>query len=223
MKKIFFVFLLIITIGFFSLKAQNNLNFKIGLFVPSLSSDLWDVNIENLTFNKEDFRDVYYAMEYEFFINRKLSLSFETGRYKHEEYSMYRDYEYDDGSPIYQNLSLKITSFELNFKIYPMGTRARIYPFIGGGAGLYAWKYEQWGDFIDFEDGTISDGYAESDKLSIGFNGRAGIVFRIRRSFGISVEARYIYLKDDLSSYFEGFEKLDMSGLTFNFGVNFFF
>jgi hypothetical protein len=78
-------------------------------------------------------------------------------------------------------------------------------------------------DFIDFEDGTISDGYAESDKLSIGFNGRAGIVFRIRRSFGISVEARYIYLKDDLSSYFEGFEKLDMSGLTFNFGVNFFF
>jgi hypothetical protein len=141
MKKIFFVFLLIITIGLFSLKAQNNLNFKIGLFVPSLSSDLWDVNIENLTFNKEDFRDVYYAMEYEFFINRKLSLSFETGRYKHEEYSMYRDYEYDDGSPIYQNLSLKITSFELNFKIYPMGTRARIYPFIGGGGGLYARFY----------------------------------------------------------------------------------
>jgi len=223
MKKKFFIFLLIITIGFFSLKAQNSLNFKIGLFMPSLGSDLWDVNIENLTFNKEDFRDAYYAMEYEFFANKQLSLSFETGHYKHEEYSMYRDYEYDDGSPIYQNLSLRINSFEINLKMYPIGHRKRIVPYIGGGCGLYAWKYEQWGDFIDFEEETISEGYAESDKLSIGFNGRAGIVFKIRRSFGISLEARYLYLKDDLSSYFEGFEKLDMSGLTFNFGVNFFF
>ena len=40
---------------------------------------------------------------------------------------------------------------------------------------------------------------------------------------GISFEAKYHYLKGQLSNLFEGFEKLDLGGLTLNIGLNLFF
>ena len=199
------------------------LNLRIGLFQPAMNSDLWEINMENLALIKQDMQDVYYELEYEFFFNPILSLTFSVGQYDHEHYSQYTEFEYDDGSPIYQNLALSLTSIELNLKAYPMGHRRVFSPYVGGGIGLNSWHYEQWGDFINFDDMTVSEGYADTKAYTLGFNARAGFIVKVRRSIGISFEARYLYLQGPLSSLFEGFEKLDMSGLTYSLGLNLFF
>jgi hypothetical protein len=200
-----------------------SLNFKVGLFNPSLQSDLWEINMENLVFDKEDLQGQFYALEYEQFMGRNLSFSVEAGYYTKDHYSFYRDYEYDDGSEIEQNVALQFGSLEVGFKLYPMGHRSKFAPYVGAGGGVYYWKYEQWGDFIDFENDTVDEGeYVETSAYSPGFNGKAGFVFRWVRSFGISAEVRYQYLKGNLSSFFEGFEKLDMSGVSINIGFHLF-
>jgi hypothetical protein len=180
--------------------------------------------MENLAFEKQDMQSEYYGLEYEHFFGRHLSFALEGGYYEKEHYSQYRDFVFQDGSPIFQNLALKITFMEMDFKIYPMGHRTRIYPYVGGGAGVYRWKYEQWGDFVDSQTWDVyEDEYVESSAYSVGFNGKAGLVVRFSRFLGVSFETRYLYLKGELSSFFEGFNKLDMSGFTFSLGLNLFF
>lgn len=202
--------------------ADQAISLKIGLFQPFLRSDLWEINIENLAFGKQDMLDLYFGGEYEFFLGSRFSISISGETYNKTIASQYEDWEYDDGTPIYQSLSLRITSFEANLKLFPIGYRTKIYPFLGAGIGIFAWRYAQWGEFIDFTDMSVQDGYAETNTYTLGFIGLAGIGFKLNRSTGLFLEAKYQYLKGGLSSFFEGFEKLDMSGLKYNLGFTFY-
>jgi hypothetical protein len=220
MKKTTVIIISIILSVNFLINAQS-INLKLGLFIPSLNSDLWEINQENLAFSQDEMMEIYYGIEYEFFLGKYFSFTFEGNHYSKNIYTQYSDFTYEDNSPILQNFSLRISGLEIGFKLYPIGHRQTFFPFIGAGGGIYAWKYEQWGDFIDFvEDTVITDSYAYSKSYSPGVFAKAGVVFRFRRSFGISIETRYLYLKGNLSSLFEGFESLDLSGISFNMGLN---
>ncbi|MBN2400442.1 MAG: hypothetical protein JXI33_08915 [Candidatus Aminicenantes bacterium] len=201
---------------------SQSFNFKIGLFNPSLKSDLWQDNMQNLAFNKTDMLNTYYAAEYEIFLNRFTSFSLEIGKYSKDVYSQYKDYTDQDGSPIFQNISLSITPIEANIKLYPFGHRKMVYPFFGAGLGLYAWTYQQWGDFIIFPGLDIENGFAETETFSVGFNCRAGLVFRFHHRVALTFEGKYQYVRGQLSGYFEGFEMLDLGGITATVGVHFF-
>lgn len=226
MKKLGLITLLIaaLIIGISPLNLHGkSFNLKLGAFYPAMDSDLWTDNLENLAFDKQDMMGAYLGAELEMDMGRYFTLALEGGYYSQELFSTYRDYEHEDGSPIDQNLSLHIASLEADFKLYPMGYRNIFNPYIGGGVGIYAWKYLQGGEFINFEEGTIYEGEAYTRTITPGFNAKIGFVYRFQRSMGISFEARYTFLKGELSDLFEGFNRLDLSGVTFIMGVNFFF
>ncbi len=203
---------------------SQSLNLKVGFFRPTLNSDLWQTNLGNLTFNKSDMLKEAYAIEYEHYLNPYSSLSFEIGHYYKAVYAQYRDYEYPNGDPIFQNLSLSLTPITLNVKIYPAGHRRYIMPYIGVGAGVLSWRYEQWGDFINFDDMSISqDKTAITSTYSFLAVGRVGFLLRLQRFLGFSVEAQYQYAKGTLSGYFIDFKPLDLSGFSAFIGLNIFF
>jgi hypothetical protein len=177
----------------------------------------------NLAFNKTDMRNAYYGAEYEVFLSRYTSFSLEVGSYSKDVYTQYRDYTYEDDSPIFQNISLRITPIEANMKFYPLGRRSMFFPYFGVGVGLYAWTYQQYGDFVIFPDAYIQEGFAETKTVSFGFNGRAGLVYRFLPYMALAIEGKYQYLRGELSGYFEGFESLDLGGITATVGVNFYF
>ncbi|MBN2346474.1 MAG: hypothetical protein JXO51_08780 [Candidatus Aminicenantes bacterium] len=201
----------------------HSMNLKFGLFVPSLQSDLWEVNLQNLTFDKADMINTYYAGEYEMFLGRNASLSFEIGSYTRNVYAQYRDYTFENDAPIFQNISLRLTPIEANLKFYPMGHRYRVFPFVGAGVELVAWTYQQWGDFINFENDSVNEGFAESRRLAVGLNARAGLVFRFQSRLAFALEAKYQHVKGRLSEYFEGFAPLDLGGFSANASINFYF
>ena len=205
-----------------ALLAQS-VNLKIGLFMPSMRSDLWDINIENLTLDRADMMKEFYAAEYEAYLNRDFSFTLEVGSYGKTHFAKYRDFEYGDGSPIYQNVSLRIVPIEAGFNYYPMGHRGRVNPYLGFGGGVYAWTYQQWGDFINFDDLSVQEGFAESKRFGFGLNGRLGIVFRFQQRLAVALEGKYLYLRSRLSGDFEEFAPLDMSGLSIGAGLMFFF
>lgn len=202
---------------------SQSVNLKIGLFVPSMDSDLWRINTENLVFSRSDMVGAYYAGEYEIFLNRNTSATLEIGSYVKSVNSQYRDYEFANGEPIYQSLQLRLTPVEANIKFYPMGHRTRVFPFIGAGAGVYAWTYQQWGDFINFEDDSVNEGFAETRRFAFGLNARLGLVFRFQSRLAFAVEGKYQYLRGRLSGYFEGFDRLDLGGFTANASINVYF
>ncbi|MBN2345819.1 MAG: hypothetical protein JXO51_05455 [Candidatus Aminicenantes bacterium] len=196
-----------------------SVSMKLGLFSPRMQSDLWEINLENLTFSRSDMSSGYYSGEYEIYIDRHASFAIEIGSYAKSIYAQYRDYTFEDGSPIYQNISLRIVPIEANLKYYPIGHRHRLNPFIGAGAGVYAWTYQQWGDFINFEDDTVNEGFAETRKFGFGFNGRLGLVFRFQSRLALALEGKYLFLKGRLSEYFQGFDLLDMGGFSIHVGI----
>lgn len=196
-------------------------NLKLGLMQPTLDSDLWEINMENLAFNKQDMLDILYGVEAEFYLGRLFSVFIEGSTYQKSVSSLYRDWEHEDGTPINQSFSLRITSLEAGFKIYPLGRGKRFFPYLGAGTGVYAWRYVQWGEFIIFPDLNIQEGYAETNTYTFGFNARVGMGFKFNQAFGIFIEAKYHWLKGQLSGFFEGFEKLDLSGFTTSLGFTF--
>lgn len=220
MKRLFTTMLILIMVS--GVITAKNVIFRIGLQKIDMKSDLWEVNMENLALNKADMQGTFYGLGYEFFINKYIGIDIEAGTYKQTRYTMYKDYTYEDESSIYQNLSLNVNSVELNLNLLPLGYRRNIYPYISVGGGLYIWTYEQWGSFINFEEGSINEGYANTQTVSLGGNVKAGIVIRAGKKLGISFEGKYRYLKGELSSDFEGFKPLDLSGLTFSLGLHFF-
>ena len=221
MKKIVLVLLMILVGGLLSLRAQS-VNFKLGAFYPGAASDLWETNFENLSFSRSDMMGTYFGAELEVFMGRNFSLAVEGGRYKKNVYTVYSDVEYDDGTPLYQDISLGITSLEADIKIYPMGHRKEFNPYIGGGFGFYFWKYYQGGDFYNWMEDVAFEGEAYTDRITPGFNAKAGFVYRLRRTFGISLETKYTYVKGELSQLFEDFEKFDLGGFTFTAGIHLF-
>ncbi len=224
MKKIILLAVVLPMICGFAMNVNaQSINLKAGLFYPTLQSDLWESNLENLEFAKQDMLAGYYALEYEQFLSRHFSFSIEGSYYQKEHNSMYRDYEYQNGDAIYQSLSLETTALEVGFKVYPFGHQTTFYPYLGVSGGVCYWKYEQWGDFIDFENNTVDENqYLESSTYTPGMSAKAGFVFRPTRSLGIGFEGRYQSYKGPLS-FFVDFEKLDLSGFSATVGLHWFF
>lgn len=222
MKRVIAILIVVLAVGLAGQLDAQSFNLKVGAFYPSQESDLWEINRENLFFDKQDMLGAYFGLELEAYVTRFMSLTLEGGRYDREYFSEYRYYEHEDGSPIYQDLYLNMTFLETTLKIYPFGHRGYFNPYLGAGVGIYFWDYGQGGDFIDMETDTIYEGQAISDRATPGVNFKGGFVYRFQQKMGISFEARYTMLKDDLSSHFEGFEKFDLSGFTFTVGINIF-
>lgn len=221
MKKFLIIIILFTLVGLGS-QFGKNMFFRIGIQNVDMKSDLWEINMQNLALNKTDMQGVSYGLGYEFFINRFMAIDIEAGTYKKVRNTMYRDFTYDDDTPINQNLSLSVNSIELNLNLLPIGYRKSFYPYIGVGGGVYIWTFEQWGEFIDFTDDSVYQGFAESRRISFGANAKAGLMVRVGRDLGFSIEGKYRYLKGALGSEFEGFDKLDLNGWTFSFGIHYF-
>lgn len=213
------VWLAILCLGSGMIYSQS-INLKLGLFFPRMASDLWETNLDNLTLSKSDLVSTCYGGEYESYFNRHASFSLEIGSYARTVYAQYRDFTHQDGSPIFQDLSLRIVPVEANLKIYPLGHRYTLSPFIGIGGGVYAWTYQQWGDFINFETNTIYEGSAETRRFAFGLNGRFGLAYRFHPRLAIALEGKYLLLRGRLSKYFQGFEPLDLGGFSANASIN---
>lgn len=205
-----------------ALPAQQ-INVKFGYIMPFQSSDLWDDNIYNLAYEKADFNALNFSIEYQHQFHRNFSFYVEGGRYKRTVNSEYRDYEYQDGSPIVQSMHLDLTSLEMGIKINLLPSRSRFSPYIGAGAGLYFWKYEQYGEFIDFDEFEVYDGFADQEAVTLGFHVKGGLSMRINRSFGLLLEAKAHFAEGDLGEYFEGFEPFDLGALSLSAGFQFYF
>jgi hypothetical protein len=217
---------------YYAVHKEKYITIKGGYYMLAGKSDLWEYNEELLTLSVEDFNNFNGALELGFPVDKRFDISVEFGFYKDTAYTEYREFVDEWGDSIVQQISLRIVPIMFNGKFYPIAKTTRkelrgrteyrgVAPYVGAGLGLYIWRYEELGDYIDFYDGSIYTTQFLSNGTDLGVNLRGGVEIALGSSVAFMAEFSHHIIKGELSEDFVGFEKFDLGGNLFSFGFVF--
>jgi len=210
--------------------AQQSVNFHFGAFTPlredarsrsdGRSDDVLVNNLNFFDFEINDLDSVTFGGEWLVALGNYAEAGVGLGFYSDAVDSVSRDYIDEDFSEIEQEFKLRIVPFTATFRFLPLGRSAAVQPYIGGGIGVFSWRYTESGEFVDpgdlaiFHDTFIGSG-AEVGPVILG-----GVRVPLG-SWDIGGEIRYQKAEGELPDD-QGFlgSKIDLGGfnylLTFN-------
>jgi len=199
------------------------------------NSDVFDFVIDGLTVDRSDFSSVNGSVELAYSVKPRLDIAFGLGYAASTTPSEFRRYVGTDDLPIRQKTTFVRVPYTVSMKAYfaergqMVGSLAwipdRFAPYVGVGGGAVRFKLEQLGEFVDeespnldiFRDRITSNGWAPIA------HGLAGIDVALSPRWGVTTEARYSWSRGDLASgegEFEGFNRIDLSGLSATIGLH---
>jgi hypothetical protein len=225
MRRVLAVLTLGIVAALPSPAAAGGLDLRVGGFFPAEKGTLFEDVRELYSVNDGDWKGVYGGVEYSFGLGEKLELGLHVDGYGRTRNTFYRDFTRPSGREITQELKLQTVPMGVTLRFVPRPGRGEVTPYLGVGADLVYWKYEEFGDFIDFESerqDVIPD-FFQADGTAPGFHVAAGVRVPVSYDFSIVGEARYLWAKDDMGDDFGAYtgpDKLDLSGFTATLGVN---
>jgi len=208
---------------------QQSVNFFIGGFTPRsfdargnddvLFSDRFVLS-DPLFFNIKDFNGVTLGGEWLVGLGDLFDAGLGVGFYQRTAPSVYDRLTNPDGSEITQDLKLRIVPITATVRFLPLGHKAPIRPYVGGGVGIFAWRYSETGNFVDPVDHTIFAGNFVGSGVNAGPVALAGVTVPIS-NFGAGFEVRYQSAKGTLpvSQSFAG-PKIDLGGFNYLFVFN---
>ncbi|MGD8322255.1 MAG: outer membrane beta-barrel protein [Gemmatimonadota bacterium] len=201
-----------------------------GYALPTVSSDIFDFTRDQLTVSRSDFNAAAWGLELAVRASDRVDIAFDLGYARSNTRSEFRDYVDNNDLPIEQTTEFRRVPFTVNAKVYlrdrgrSVGRFAwipyRWTPFVGGGVGTMWYRFEQNGDWIDFNtmevfpDTWISDGRAPALDVF------GGTDMSLGPSFFVTFEGRYTWAKADMSQDFVDFNKVDLSGFQATAGIS---
>lgn len=215
--------------GFLFKPPSVTLGVRLGYAMPRAGSDLFDFTTDQLTLDRSDFNAPVIAGELGVRITERVDGTLYVGYAGGQTRSEFREWVDTDDRPIEQVTEFARTSLTGGAKVYLMDRGRRIgrfawvptrwMPFVGASAGLVWYRFEQQGDFVDFETLEIFAERFRSSGTAFTANVAAGLDVALSSRFLISSEARYGWGRGDLNADFVGFDALDLSGFQLTLGV----
>lgn len=176
---------------------------------------------------KNDWTGFAWGLEYNHVLVDYVEMGIHVDGYQKTIDTSYRDWTRPDGSDIFQTLKLNIVPFGLTVRLIPTGKRTKVAPYVGGGVDLFYYRYEEFGDFIDFWDPDLPIFYDEfrSDGVTFGFHATGGVRFYLNRDFALVAEGRYQWADTEMGGDFGANEpglvnRIDLSGVSVLFGLH---
>lgn len=205
----------------------SSLELRIGGFIPRADSNLFDDDSSLYTVNKEDWRGVTGGAEFSFTPADHVELGLHLDGYGRRVDTTYRDYTRPSGAEIEQSLRLTLIPLGATLRFLPADRHATVSPYVGVGPDVVFYKYEEFGDFIDFFDPdlAITPDHFISESTAFGAHALGGIRFYVNRDIAIVGEAKYLWAHDDMGDDFlpnsPGLvNRIDLSGWIFTGGVH---
>jgi hypothetical protein len=206
--------------------AQQQINFFLGGFTPrgldGRGSD--DVLVQDSVIlstldqaagiNVSQFNGFTFGGEYVVGLGPIFEASAGIGYYAKTVTTSYSNFTDQNGAEIAQDLRLRIVPFTATIRWLPIGRRAGIVPYVGGGVGVFGYRYSETGRFVDATDNSIySANY-------VGTGNATGpvVVGGVRFSIGPAVvggEIKYQNAKGDLSTQDFLAPKIDLTGFNY--------
>lgn len=209
--------------------AQQSVNFHFGAFTPlredarsrsdGRSDDVLVNNLNVFDFEINDFDSVTFGGEWLVALGSHAEAGLGLGFYSDSVDSVYRELVNADFSEIEQEFKLRIIPFTATFRFLPLGRSAAVQPYIGGGIGLFRWRYTESGEFVDFDSSIFRETYI-GDGNAVGPVILGGVRVPLG-SWDLGGEIRYQKAEGELPTD-QGFSgsKIDLGGfnylLTFN-------
>jgi hypothetical protein len=134
---------------------QQSLNVSIGYFTvrgedSRVEGDALVENRSLYLFDFDDFNSASLQLEYLLGIGEFLEAGAAFGYTSRGVDTIYEDYVRPDGTEIEQALKLRVMPFTATIRVLPLGRSSAFQPYVGGGLGIFNWRYTETGDFIDF-------------------------------------------------------------------------
>jgi hypothetical protein len=241
-----------------SLAFSDSFSFRVGYFLPGSSTNLtanpnslWAIELDQMSFRKTDFNGWTFGGAYDYFLGKNLNLSFAVDYYNKNRTGYYNDwllnsltegdfafpFDLFEGTDILHSFNVTSTPLMFSLKFLPLGRRARLIPFIGGGATLNVWRVRLVGDTVNFADPWIYTDPVLGDidiypvefangresGATFGWHAFGGFQFPVGYRTTIEAEVRYHAAKARFKEWFVGFDDFDLGGLAVTFGLTYWF
>ena len=206
----------------------SGLELRIGGFFPRAQSDLFQDDQELYSpagetrgVSKDDWKGVYGGAEYSFNVADHVEMGISLDGYSKSIPTVYKDFTRPNGNEIEQELRLTVVPLGVSLRVLPLDRYASVQPYATVGADVLFYKYEEFGDFIDFFSNNldISADSFKSDGAVFGGHAAAGLRIPLGHDFAITAEGRYQFAQkkrmgDDFNQ-----NRLDLNGASATIGV----
>jgi hypothetical protein len=219
--------------GFLFGRPDGSITFRGGYSLANASGDIYDLQRKQFTIGQRSFDALSLGTDIGVSVGNRIDLGVTLdGTYRSHD-SEYRNFLDNNDQPIQQNTVLSTIAVSANIK-YNFRERGRsiskfawipsqYVPYIGVGGGMIDYKLRQKGDFIDFTTMNVS-----SDELtSSAWTGMAqlfsGVSYAMGPRYSFISEARYTMANPKMTDDYgppDGFNRINLSGLSINFGTS---
>jgi opacity protein-like surface antigen len=219
--------------GFAFKRPSATFGVRLGYALPSAGSEVFDFTREQLTVSSSDFNAVHYGGELGIRIIEHLDVALSLGYERSDTRSEFRDWVDNDDLPIEQNTLFTRIPLTLGVKAYPWERGRQISrfawipkrwaPYIGAGAGMIWYQFDQIGDFVDFETLEVFSDSFESHGSSPLAYVSAGVEVSVGSRWLVTGEGRYAWASAEMDRDFVDFDNIDLAGfrMTAGFSVRF--
>jgi hypothetical protein len=204
------------------------LSFHAGYAHANAKSEVFDFVIQNLTLNRGSFSGPNIGGDLSIRVAPRLDLSIGVDYSAAVKNSDDRVFIDNNNLPIEQTTSFRRAPLMANALVYlaPRGRSvgtlawipARVVPWIGAGAGTMWYRFQQQGDFVDYQTLNVFNATLQSSGWTPAFQGLGGVDVTLSPRVGFTADARYLWAKADLSNDFRNFDRIDLSGITGSLG-----
>jgi hypothetical protein len=215
--------------GYLFREPPATLTFFGGFAQPNAGSDLFDFSFDELTLGRRDLVAFDRGVDLAIRLSERTDLVLGLASSGRSQRSEFRDWVDNNDQPIEQTTRFRRTPLgaTLRYHLVPRGRAisalswipAPVVPWVGAGGGVMWYRFQQAGDFIDFETSEIFFDRYTAEGWTPFAQGAAGAGWTIGPRLMLTTEARYVWGRGDLGSDFEGFERLDLSGVSTTLGL----
>jgi hypothetical protein len=199
------------------------------------SSDVFDDVTRDLTIDRGDFSSLTFGGDLAVHVggpvDAVLSAGFSRSRHKSE----FRDLVDNNDRPIEQTTTFERLPLTLNLRYNltapgrSIGRLAwipsRVVPYVGAGVGGMRYRFRQEGDFVNYATNAVFSSVIDSGAdagadWTFVAQGIAGVDYNVSPRFGLSFDARYLHARGELGAAFQGYDRIDLSGVSATVGLS---
>lgn len=216
--------------GFLFGPARGAVTLRGGFDRANSGSDIFSFVTRQLTIDKSDFRSSTLGGDVAVNVGPRLAVLVGTSFSRTKTPSEFRDWLDNRDLPITQTTSFSRVPVTAGLKLaltapgQSIGRLAwipaRYTPYVGAGGGVMHYRFEQSGDFIDFDTTRVFFDEFSSKGWTPTGHAFAGLDVSLSPRFVFTTEARYEWARTKLGADFAGFDPIDLSGVKMTAGFS---
>jgi len=194
-------------------------------------SDVFDEVTSQLTLDRGDFSSLTFGGDFALHLGGPVDAVLSAGYSRAKHKSEFRDLVDNNDLPIEQTTTferLPLTA-SLRYNLAAPGRSigrlawipSRVVPYVGAGIGGMRYRFKQEGDFVNYATNAVFPSVIDSEaEWTFVAQGMAGVDYNFSPRLGLSFDARYLHANGELGPSFQGYERIDLSGVSATVGLS---